>query len=439
MKLINQNQVEFFQGSVAYDAGKVFFFESRVFRGIFSDRYAQMYNQFLKEKWIDEIFEAGLVHTVVSDDIKLEGALITLEHKKIPFMTHPAERTPYSFWLSAKTLVRVNLLLSQHGYVLIDAHPWNVMLEKGNPKFIDFTSVYRSNRISRDWFEEFKKYFCIPIWLSSNQWHEFSREYRREHLNGFGLKLFETRFLHKIFSFLMGFGRVIGDPVNFLRQLDKWLDEHRPKKNLSADWPEYPQYEIAQNPLDSVLPKEKFILEVLRAEKPVTVLDCAANKGHYSEIAALLGASVASFNYEEQCVDECLLLAQKKNLDITPVVMDFKLPTPPHSIGLLYGSAYKRFKSEIVIALGLVHHLCIFQRLPVHIFCKICMKYATKGILFEYVDPTDSQVKSWGKQIPDNYSIEGFNSYFNTKFSKSKISKIINDNGSKRVIVYYFS
>ena len=135
----------------------------------------------------------------------------------------------------------------------------------------------------------------------------------------------------------MGSGRFIGKPVSFLRQLDRWLDEHRPKKSASADWLEYPQYEIAQNPVDPVLPKQQFVLEVLKAEKPITVLDCAANKGYYSEMAARLGASVASFDHEDRFVDECLLLAQKKNLDITPVVMDFELPTPPHSVGLLMG------------------------------------------------------------------------------------------------------
>ena len=97
----------------------------------------------------------------------------------------------------------------------------------------------------------------------------------------------------------MGFGRVIGDPVTFLRQLDKWLDEHEPKKT-SSNWPKYTQYEKIQNTLDQVLPKQKFVLEVLRKEKPLTVIDCAANKGYYSKMAALLGASVASFNNDEK-------------------------------------------------------------------------------------------------------------------------------------------
>ena len=130
-----------------------------------------MYRQLLKEKWVDDVFKAGLIRTVVSDDINLKGAAVTFEHKKILFMTHPAENTAYMFWLSAKTLLRVNLVLAKHGYVLIDAHPWNVMLERGNPKFIDFTSIFKINRISRSWFEEFRKYFCIPIWLSSHKWN----------------------------------------------------------------------------------------------------------------------------------------------------------------------------------------------------------------------------------------------------------------------------
>ena len=118
--------------------------------------------------------------------------------------------------------------------------------------------------------------------------------------------------------------------------------------------------------------------------------------------------------------------------------MDFKLPTPPHSIGLFYGDSYERFKSEIVMALGLVHYFCIVQGLPVHIFCKICMKYAKKGILFEYIDPEDIEVKNWGKQIPKNYSLEEFHKHFAKKFAKTKISEIINDHGKKNISALLF-
>jgi hypothetical protein len=438
MKFIDQEQVEFFQGSVVDGSGKVFFFKNRVFRAIFSDSYAQMCRQLLSERWLDDLFNSGLIHTTISDEINLKGALLTLEHKKIPFMIHPAESTAHSFWLSAKTLININLLLAKHGYILIDAHPWNVTFDRGNPTFIDFTSISRLKGISRHWFEEFKKYYCIPIWLSSHKLHEFSKEYRREHLNGFGLKLFETKLFHKIFTFLMGFGRIIRDPVTFLRQIDIWLDEHEPKKSTSPDWPKYPHFKMGQNAIDTLPLKQKFALEVLREEKPLTVLDCAANKGYYSEMAARFGASVASFNNDERCTDQCFLLAKTKDLDITPVVMDFKLPTPPHSIGLFYGDAYERFQSEIVMALGLVHYLCIVQRLPIHIFCKICMKYAKKGILLEYIYPDDIEIKNLCKQIPENYSLEEFHKHFAKKFPKTKNSEIINNHGTKRVLAYYY-
>jgi hypothetical protein len=438
MKFIDRKQVEFFRGSIADDAGKVFFFENRVFRAIFSDSYAQMYSQLLKERWVDDVFRAGLIRTVVSDDIKFKGAAVTFEHKKIPFMTHPAENTAYMFWLSAKTLVRVNLLLAQHGYILKDAHPWNVMLEKGSPKFIDFTSIIRCNCIPVHWFKEFKKYFCIPIWLASLGCLDFSREYRREHLNGFGLKLFENRILNKAFIVMMRLGKFCSDPVTFMKRLDKWLDKHKPKRIASVNTSQHEQKEKANDNFDPVKLKLNFFLKVLTKKKPLTVLDCAANNGCFSEMAAYSGASVASLNDEERCTNECLSLAQNKNLDITPAVMDFKLPTPPHSIGLLYGDAYERFKSEIVLAFGLAHYLCIVNRLPVHIFCHICMKYATKGVLFEYVDPMDTQVKNLRKQIPENYSLEEFNKNFSAKFPKTKMSTIVNDYGIKRALVHYY-
>jgi hypothetical protein len=420
------------------EAGKVFVFEDRVFRAIYTQRHAVLFRKILDSSWIEDVFRAGLVKTWIPEDLSLDGAELVLEHQYIPFTLHPAELTAYMHWLSAKTMVRVNLALARHGLALKDAHPWNLMFHKGSPIFIDFGSIDQIETIPYSWLDEFRRYFAVPIWLSFRFKGSFGDEYRKQHLTGFGIKLFDLFVFKKIiFSSLSKLYRFYKDPNFFFAEIDKWLNAHKPKSAKKEYWASYAQSGDMSDPLVPVTPKHQFVHDVIIQEKPRKVLDCAANKGFYSEVAATLGASVISLDYEPYCIDLCLESTRKKSLDITPVMMNFLHPTPPSGLGLLFESAYHRLKSNLVLALGLAHHICIFQKIPVSIFCEICMNYAEDGIIFEFVDPCDKHVAVWKKSIPDDYSLEGFSRYFMKKFPKRFVSDMTAADGIHRVFAYY--
>jgi len=435
---LNPENIAFSAISIVDEVGKVFFYQNRVFRAIYSEERAEFYSDLLSKTWIKEVFDAGLIKTRICEDIRLENVPLILEHEKIPFETHPAEHSSYMHWLAAKRLIDVNLALSRYGYILKDGHPWNVMFQKGNARYIDLGSIIKAEKVSPAWFEEFRKYFCVPIWIASTRWKRFALEYRRQHSVGFGLALSELFFLKKLlFRPLDRMIKHADDPFHFFSELNNWLDRHEPVNDDKDYWADYMQSHGAEDPLFPETAKQIFVYDVLAGEKPGKVLDCAANKGYYAKMAARLGASVAAFDYEEFCVDACLNLAQTDDLDITPVFMDFKLPTPNYGIGLLGGSAFGRFQSDIVLALGIAHHLCITQRLPVKTFCDICLKYAKKGVVLEYVDPTDKHVVSWNISIPKDYSLEKFIEYFLHEFPKIKQSERITEGGLCRNFVYF--
>lgn len=439
MVILKEEDIAYSPVSIVDDVGKVFFYNDRVLRAISSEGTADLYNGMLKEKWISEIFDSGLVKTQICENLELTGISLILEHEKISFETHPAEWTSYMHWLAAKTIVNVCLKLSEHDFALKDGHPWNLMYHKGRPYYIDFGSITRTTEVSYGWLHEFIRYFVVPVWLSSTKWKRFALEYRRQHLVGFGLEFFELSLLKKFLFRPLDkiFIKYTKTPYIFFSKLDKWLDKHKPINTDKESWADYIQSHEAEDPLLPKTIKQKFVYDVLSQERPKKVLDCAANKGYYAEMAARISAAVIAFDYEEFCVDTCLKLAQAKNLDITPVVMDFKLPTPNYGIGLCGGSAFERFQSDIVLALGLAHHLCITQSLPVKVFCDICLKYAKKGVILEYVDPSDKHVMSWNKPIPRDYSLEGFIKYFSYKFPKMKQTERITDDGICRTIIYF--
>lgn len=435
---LEEKNLVFSKVSIVDEMGRVFFYNDRVLRAIYSKDAAECHREILNKKWIAEIFNAGLIKTWICQDLQIKGVPLILEHQKIPYETHPSEHTSQMHWLAAKTMVKVNLELCKYGYILKDSHPWNLMFHRGYPYFIDFGSIIKTQEISNGWLPEFRKYFGVPIWLASTMWRRFALEYRRQHTVGFGLELFDVYLLKTLLlRSLARLNRYADRPTIFFSKLDKWLDNHKPVNSNREYWAAYPQSHNSEDPLIPKTVKQKFVYNILMQERPEKVLDCAANKGYYSEMAARLGSSVVAFDYEEFCVDTILNNAQSKNLDITPVKMDFTLPTPNFGLALIGSSAIERFQSDIVLALGIVHHLCITQSLPVKIFCDICLKYAKRGVIFEYVDPSDKHVMEWNASIPNDYSLEGFIKYFSVKFPKIEQSERITDDGICRTFVYF--
>lgn len=435
---LRPEQVVFSPVSVVDDAGKVFFFHGRVFRAIYSEQLAKLYSNLLEQSWLSEIFERGLIKTWVPSDITLFDAYLVLEHEAIPYETHPAESTNQMHWLAAKTTIDINLSLAAYGYTLKDAHPWNVMFQKGRAIFIDFGSIVRAEKVTIGWLEEFKIYFGAPVWLASTKWNAYALEYRRQHNFGFGIKLFKSRAINwSLLRNVNRAGRYLDSPVRFFENLREWLENHKPTKSRKEYWSGYNQRGAGAEAGEKRPIKHTFVYEVLSTKRPAKVLDLAANKGHFSEIAARLGADVLSSDYEEFCVDECLDLAVKKQLNITPAMLNFSWPTPSFGLGLSGRDSYERFRSDIVLAVGIIHHVCIAQHIPVEVFCNICMRYAEKGVVLEYVDSSDIHVASWNKAIPPDYSLHSIANYMKRKFPNLTLSNPINHGGLNRMMVFY--
>lgn len=416
--ILKPADVYFHPTSLVDDTGRVFLYRNRVFRAIECEDSATQFTYLLKQDWFIKLFELGLVNTWITDELVIENTALILEHQKIPYYTEPSEWTTQMHWQAAKVMVNLNLKLSHHGYGLKDSHPWNLMYSKGKAVFVDFGSIASSSRVSYGWFQEFRRYFASPIWLANTPLKNLALEYRREHHQGFGINLFNTSFFRKVcLRRLDKLSNYLDNPPTFFEKLMQWLESAEPQSAKTEYWSHYEQSKDD----DFLTPsgdKQKFVFNSLKVLNPIKVLDCAANKGYFSAMAASLGASVAAFDYEEHCVDQCLSLATTHDLDITPAIMNFLLPTPNHGLGLVCDDAFERFKSDVVIVMGLIHHVCIRQGMPVKLFCDVCKRYAKEGIILEFVHPDDKHVSSWQENIPRGYSLSNIISTFSDKYSE---------------------
>lgn len=420
------------------ESGRICIKGDKIYRIIEDKTHIKNYKELLSSQNIEKVFSAGLVYTKIFEENNKEGMMV-LEHQKIPFILHPCEYSNKMFWQAACMFIQVNLELWKEGFLTHDAHGWNITFDGNKPIFYDFGSIIKRESISEPWFEEFYSCFVVPVWLASysTKTYKYSKEYRREHTSGFGINLFKSKKIKKII--FRKFGRISqfkNNPAKFFNEILKWLQNHPPISALAEYWSDY--YEL--NEMDFTNPstiKQKFVKEILIKEKPKKVLDLASNKGYYAAMASHLGASVIAFDYEEEIVDHLILNGSSES-NITAAHMDFNKPTAGLGSGLFWEDSFKRFNSDIVLALGLIHHICITQNVPVFLFCKTCMGYAGKGIIIEYVDPNDIHVAGWNKTTPKDYSIEKIKSFIRPKFSRVQTSEIWLSNGLNRTFLYFY-
>lgn len=442
-EMIELKNISFLDNSSEDPFGRIFLYQGRVLRVIWEEEVAQVYQKLLSESWINKLFDLGVVKTWICSDITVDGVALILEHERIPFITYPGEWTDKQFWEASVHLIHINLFLLNYGYSLKDSHPWNIQFSKGRPVFIDFFSIENAVRVIYGYDHDLYKYCLVPIWLASRkQTKRFALQYRKETNHGFGHALAESSAFRKLFfkSISIPHKRV-ASTIRYYESILKWMYQHKPVAPSGGNWLAYAQeadinMDFSSPPEDV---KDAFVYEALKKQAPGTALDIAANKGFYSEMAVHFGYSVMAFDYEEACIDACREKVKVKGLNITTAIGDFRFPTPPADTALNIPDAFDRFASDTVLAMGLIHHVCLGQRLQVHDFTKMLLRYAKKSIIWEFVSPDDVHVSKWGVSIPRNYSLESIISLLSKQFPHHEIKHFETPEGVKRVFIHSYN
>ncbi|PRP67002.1 methyltransferase domain-containing protein [Nonlabens agnitus] len=419
-----------------YDkSGRILVTNDTVYRIIEKKDKIDSYLRLLRSDNIFKLYNKGLIETKIVEE-KSNTNLLVLEHKYLPFILHPAEYTCEMYWQAARQFIELNQECLKVGFVTYDAHPYNITFYRSNPVFYDFGSLIQAQVVSIEWFQEFWEKFVIPIWLSSfsKKTFKFSKELRKEHQYGFGTSLLTSSFSKKLlFRKFLKLVQLRESPELLFNEILKWLDDHRPIPVSKQYWSNYYKGEE----FDLLTPqnmKERFCLEIFQNNKYDKVVDLASNKGYFSEMAEYFGAEVLSFDYEEEVVNSLL----KRN-KVTAAHIDFNIPTPALGVSLFWGDMFSRLQGDLVIALGLIHHICIRQKTPVYLFCQTCLQLASKGILLEFVYMEDKHVKQWNEPKPQNYDIETIGKFFSPKFTNRMTSKLESADGLKRRYIYFFT
>jgi len=399
---IFKTDVKYESSSVIDEVGRVFHWNNRIFREIRSPEYWELYNNFLKSDSSRIAFEKGIIETNIPSDLFFEDKTRILEHKKIQYVSYPNEWTLRMLWDAALMIIDCIEILDKENLMLKDCHPWNVLFNYSYPKWIDFGSIVTKSSSNSWFFEEFNIYFILPLWfnkfggkLGNRIAYKIISETRiNRELHGFS-KIFPLGY-HLLLSIYMKKylnKKLYSGNDYFFKIFKRYLFSLKPK-DVKEEWAKYYQSED----------KKEIIIKILKNYKSSSILDIAANKGEYSFEAEKLGWHVIAFDREEHCVNQIYSISKKNNLKILPLRMDFIYPTAQFGVGLGYKSSYDRLQCDVILFLGLFHHLVLHQKININIICNILSHYSSKIIIFEYVSPEDIHIKNW-KILPD-YSKE---------------------------------
>lgn len=176
--------------------------------------------------------------------------------------------------------------------------------------------------------------------------------------------------------------------------------------------------------------KQKNVYEILNKEKPETVIDVGSNTGWFSFLAENIGANVIAMDIEEDCVNKIYLEAKDKNRRILPLLISFNdlskeyygnNDESPEYAGRdfknipLFLAPINRFKGDIVMCLGLIHHLVLGLNYSFDFIFETIIKMTKNSFIAEFISIEDKLIisePSFFKNInlydKENYNLDIF-------------------------------
>lgn len=421
---------------------------------------------------IFEVYVANKLCTCGIVATEIDKASATLVHHKHT-ISYPYEWTASMYKDAVLFHLGLYLELEKYGLTLKDALPNNIVFHNCVPVFVDFTSiVFAEKLVEEEWLVEeaqhldprfavadrmLTPYMLIPFAAMMNKDYASARSMLSDRACNCGSPAPAWKELrHGVLSAIAAGvpGRVLGRLAGLvipesdkrIAELRKLLGNHRlpfidfirrlsefvavadvtPPRSAYLSYYESKKENFNHEDPSSWNNKQRSLCTILNSCQPATVLDIGANTGWFSILAARSGARVIATDIDESSIDSLYLHAKAKRLPILSLAMSFDDYTReiygvddknPLYAGRnfndipLYLPATRRLQSDMVLCLGLVHHLVLGMGKDIDDVMRILALMARKCLVIEFVAIDDKLVRddpSFFKNI-GNYSEESYN------------------------------
>ncbi len=348
-----------------------------------------------------------------------------LEHEPITFPNYPYEWAPEMLQAAGELTLDMASTALSAAWGLKDATPYNVMFEGSRPVFLDALSFDERDPLDPVWrpYAQFMRTFVFPLLAtrhSASSLADFLIT-RRD-----GLEPDEVlRSWPAWKRYLPPFAGAVTIPAMLSKRGDKssgsayrerrartpdeakfvlsrtigrakrLLASARRRENGSR-WSSYMQTGLNYSAPEFAA-KEAAVRATLERLRPATVLDVGCNTGHFSMLAASLGARVVALDNDASVVGSVWRRARDSKQPVLPLVVN--IARPPGAVGWANSEcasfldrAAGRF--ACVLMLAVAHHLIVNERVPLALLFDFAARLTSGCLIIEYVDPADEQFRT---------------------------------------------
>jgi hypothetical protein len=400
-KTIPRHEVSFHPHSFADPAGRLFWRDGQLYRGI-SFEQARFFKRLFEEGVIQGLVEKGLLVESNVSPLAIDGYAAVVSHKCVPFVSYPQEWCAAMLKDAALTIIDLVMELTTQDLTLKDAHPWNVLFDGCKPVFVDLTSIAPFTGGSY-WqqYDEFCHFCLYPLILMAHGHDRIARsllpEYggvqRRELLMlardvarpCLALPRLLRGGFKRIRSFWNGETRAVNSRLDLLKRIREEIERisfplSKPDATEQGGAPL-----LSSTRHNSLAEEQGALRKLMRQLKPSSVLEICADKRQYSREALSLGSRVVSFDTDQVAVARLYEEGHAKDWSVLPLVMDFMKPTPSIGYSNHYSmSATDRFKCEMVLALGLVRKAVLEYFLSFDVLVDGLALFSTRWLVLDF-------------------------------------------------------
>jgi hypothetical protein len=427
-------------GSSRDPIGDVYLYGNRILRGIHPE-FQQDFLSIINHPIIQGMLGRKIVETWRYEP-GLFGYPLTFEQRRIKPPSYCYEWPMVMLQDAALQTLEICAELNEAGYVLKDGTPWNILFDGPKPLLVDVTSIMPQDEdIIWAALDQFCRQALFPLLIGKKLSGHVGRSLLLSSPNGVSPE--EAIYYLPIFTWLTYRWLIprLYLPmfvVNLVRKSgqEKTIMAYRPsipirspKRRLFFDtlkrevqslrfdsgksrWSQYYEDINAFLWRENFNPKQSLVAKLLDRCKPETVVDIGCNQGGYAILAAQAGARVVAFDTDEDSVTGLYRLTRLKELDLLPLVGDVLYPSPQTGWrGMEFLSAPVRFRSQMALALALVHHLAITQIQTFDRIVKTFSDYTDHWLITEFIpldDPRSQELLLTNRRDLNWYCLDSF-------------------------------
>jgi hypothetical protein len=357
----------------------------------------------------------------------VEGEVV-IQPTMIPFISYPFEWSFSALKQAALTTLKIQKLCLDHNMTLQDASAFNVQFLNGHWVFID-TGSFQIREERQPWgaYRQFCQHFLAPLLLMAYRDGRLVSLFAK-YLDGIPLDLANALLPLRAKCRLSVFLHIVMHSKYAVRDFSK--DAKASPQDVSAAsayglldqlqsvisslqidrretvWTAYEETHTYNQ--DEFQDKEKFILKHSAVLKPRCVWDLGANAGHFSRLVAAstpAPIAVTALEYDFMTVEagmrKTAAMMQNQPLHLW---MDLLNPSAGAGWGgAEWSSLQGRGPADLVLALALIHHICLAGNIGFEQFFTYLADFA-KNVIIEFVPKTDPQSQRLLRSKKDIYA-----------------------------------